>query len=124
MGGFGFPSALSTTGLAGDPIFFEGSTDSVPGSPKTIFTVVVGAGVSINLVQLLATAQFSGVFRVFNNLDLIASARTRPGNPNIFFSWFPSRTIIEADVLKVEFEQRANSPIVSVDAFLMAAEES
>lgn len=124
MAGFGIPKAFSSSGLAGDPIFFDGEVLSVPGSPVTIFTINVSAGVTINLTQLLGSAQFEGVFRVFSGVDLIATARTRAGKPDAYFPWFPPRPIGPGETIKVEFEQRASSPAVNIQAFLMGSQET
>ena len=124
MAGMGIPKAFQASGLAGESIFFDGKALSIPGAVKTIFTVVVGAGVTLNLTQINCSGQFEGLFRVLQNSDEIAWCRIRAGKPDPNFSWFPARPIFEGDIVTVDFEQRSNSPAVEVSAFLMGAEQT
>lgn len=124
MAGTGIPKAFQQSGLAGDAIFFDGKALSTPGTTKTIFTVVVGAGVTLNLTQINCSGQFGGVFRVLKNSEEIATLRVRPGKTDPSFGWFPARPISEGDTITVNFEQRLNSPAVQVEAYLMGAQET
>lgn len=124
MAGFGIPKAFQSTGLSGEPIFFDGEIDSVAGTEVTILTVLVGVGVTINLTQFLGSAQFDGVFRVFIDGSKVGTRRTRPGKPDIHLPWFPARPVLEAETVTVTFEQAVSTPIVKVEANLMATEET
>lgn len=120
MAGFGFPTALNNAGLPGDPIFFEASVNSITGSPKTVFSVNILNGTTLNLVSVHLSAQFSGILRVKNNSGLLISRRVRPGKPDIDFYWPIVRSLPGPDVVTIEFEQRSNSPIVQIDGLLTA----
>ena len=124
MAGFGIPKAFASTGLQGVPIFFDGEALSVPGSLVTIFSIVIGAGVTLNLSQLNCSCQFEGVFIVEQNGDVIATTRARAGNMNPYFPWFPARPIPEGDTIIVKYQQRASSSAVLVQAYLMGAEQT
>jgi hypothetical protein len=124
MAGFGIPKAFQSTGLSGEPIFFDGEITSVPGSEINIFTVVVGVGVQINLTQLAGSGQFDGIFRAFLDGVQIGSDWVRPGKSGISFSWFPARPILEGETVTVTFEQITATPAIKVQAYLMATEET
>lgn len=124
MAGFAFPRALASAGISGDPIFFEGESDINPGNDVTLFTVTVGAGVEMNLHQILASCNMQGVLKVFINGSKKATRRTAPGKPDMNFSWFPGRPITEGDIVRVDFYALPNQPVVPVEAQLMATEET
>jgi hypothetical protein len=124
MAGFGIPKAFASTGLEGAPIFFDGEILSIPGTPVTIFSIVIGAGVAINLSQLNCSCQFSGVFTVEKNAVVIATTRARAGRLDPFFSWLPARPVVEGDTIVVKYQQRAASPAVLVQAYLMGAQQT
>ncbi len=117
-GGFGHPRALFSLGPAGNKFSVESSVETIPGSTKTLFTVIIGAGLTINLSQIFATTQQSGKLTVLHNGSLIGAGRSRPGKPDIFFPWFPFEPIAAGDTIKVEFEQTAGKPKFIIDTFL------
>lgn len=124
MAGFGFPKSLQISGLSGDPIFFENSTVTDPGNVKLIMTVSVLTGVTINLQQLLASCSMSGKLVVKANGLPVLTGRTNPAEKNIFLSWFPGRPIVGPSTVTVEFTARPSSPIVDIEAFLMATQQT
>ena len=93
-------------------------------SSVTIFSIVVGAGVTLNLSQLNCSCQFEGAFTVEQNGGHIGTARARAGKMDPYFSWYPARPVLEGDIIDVKYQQRANSPAVLVQAYLMGAEQT
>lgn len=123
-GGFIFPKAFRIAGLQGDPVFFEGDEDTIPGNAVDLFSLTVAAGTILYPQQILASCSQPGILRVYADTSLIASGRTEAGKPDLYFSWFPGRPINAGVTIRVEFTAQPWTEAAPVEAYLMATEKT
>lgn len=121
-GGFGFPTALKTAGVAGTPFFAEAATTTQPGTAKQIIAFTVPAATTRTLHTLRFSCRMSGKLQIKLDGVVIAVARTAPGKPDIQYTWFPGRPVGENVEVTAEFQARSTSPIVACEVQVMASD--
>jgi hypothetical protein len=122
MSGFGFPTALKTSGLSGTPFFANASVTTDPGNTKQVLSFTVPVGTTRTLHTMYFSCTMRGKVTIKADGLIIGIARTAPGKPDINFPWFPGRDLLALQELTVEFLARANSPIVDCDCFIMSTD--
>jgi hypothetical protein len=120
--GFSQPLKTLFAGLAGDPKLDTGSEPTDPGNEVEVIRKTIDVGKKRELTQIFLSSNVSGKMEVFHGTDSIATGRTNPGHPGVFFSWLPSRPIAAGETVSVKFTALANTPVATVEAFLQSVE--
>lgn len=127
IAGSPLPVIIVEPGAVGVPKNFvsQGNPVTSPGgAEQVLISQAVPAGKTWDMSAVIVICRAHGKFRVYDNGALIASGNTGPGNPNATFPWRVSRSIAAGRTIEVKFEASTGEPPVSIDAYLMAVENT
>lgn len=127
-GGAGIPGESPFQELEGDSFFgdFIGTITEAEGN-KTLISFTTPISVTARrLIQLRASCRIGGRLTVELNGTIIASGRTAPGHPNVWFNWVKPRLTENPDTVSVNFELCSGglSGSTDLEAYLEATDQT
>ena len=109
---------------SGTPYSIEGKKDSDPGNIVEMFTFTVPPDTQRNLTNVKMVCRQEGFWELFEAGNIIGSGRTGAAQPDSVQEWHKPLPLSAGNVVKLQFTQRANSPIVSCEAYLVASDQT
>jgi hypothetical protein len=104
---------------AGDGFFEDAQTTTTPGLEQTVFSIVVGAGITKKLTSLHVSCRLPTSFNLEAGGAIIASGRTGASSPNYTFNWATPRPITAGTALELKLTARSGLPATDVEAYLV-----
>lgn len=104
----------------GTPWTNWGRINTVPGTLTQIFQFTVPAASTRTITKVAISCDMTGCWELSVNDVVEVSGRTAPGHPDSFIKIPDGLPLTGADIVKLKFKARSNSPIVSVDGFIGA----
>lgn len=122
--GDGQPIPIQITTAVEEGEFFDFEGETTPGAEQILISETVPVGELWRLAQTHVSTVNDGVMRVRVDGDLVASARTAPGNPNAPFSWSIKRPILAGGAIELAFEAYGDQPLADLEAYLVVSKET
>lgn len=111
-------------GGTGTPFFAQAESLTVKNVLTSIVSVTVPVSTARKLTRVSISCSQQISYKISIGATVVGSGRTGPGNPNDSFVFNPNRTASAGDTVKIEYLQQFGPAGMSIEAYLMALDES
>lgn len=115
---------VAVGGSSGTAFFDEAATVTNPGVTQVLLSNTVPVSTTRTLSQFIVVCRVPGKFEIKLNGSVIGSGRTGPAHMQVIFPFNPGRNASAGDSITLEFTQITGGPIVDVEAYVMATDNT
>ena len=101
-------------------VFFDNRVTSTPGTPQTIFSLVVPAGKMRRLHQCVVSYRMGSEWRLEVDAVAVAGGGTTAGQCDSIFSWSVSRQVNTGSTIELIVETASGMPAAIISAHIQA----
>ncbi len=106
----------------GDPIHLVFTGVTTPGIQQTLIDTTVPALKTRKLTQVTVRCRAHARYTIESNSSIIGSGRTGPAGTDSVINYTPRESVLTGDDIKVKFTAISATPVVDVEAYLMASD--